>query len=104
MYEVKKHHFGGMGHVSGQFFLSPVRGGRRGGYTHCTTGLVLLSIFNIRMKKKGVVMDYGNEKLSYFFYYVSWNVIGGHGKEIQKNREKETGSFRGTTARAHEVG
>lgn len=32
------------------------------------------------------------------------DVIGGHGKEIQKNRKKETGSFRGTTARAHEVG
>lgn len=89
----------------GNSFLSPVRGGRRGGYTHCTTGLVLLSIFNIRMKKKGVVMDYGNEKLSYFiFMYHGMFVIGGHGKEIQKNRKKETGSLRGTTARAHEVG
>lgn len=29
---------------------------------------MLLSIFNIRMKKKGAVMDYGNEKLSYFFF------------------------------------
>lgn len=57
------------------------------------------------MKKKGVVMDYGNEKLSYFiFMYHGMFVIGGHGKEIQKNRKKETGSFRGTTARAHEVG
>lgn len=51
---------------------------------------MLLSIFNIRMKKKGAVMDYGNEKVVLFFilcimgcYWRSWK---RDAKKIEKRR------------------
>lgn len=88
----------------GNSFSSPVRGGRRGGYTHCTTGLVLLSIFNIRMKKKGMVMDYGNEKLSYFLIMYHGMLLAVMEKRYKKIEKRRLEVSVGTTARTHEVG
>lgn len=87
----------------GNSFLSPVRGGRRGGYTHCTTGLVLLSIFNIRMKKKGWLWIMVMKSCLIFFMYhgMLLAVMEKRYKKIEKRRLEVSV---GTTARAHEVG
>lgn len=50
--------------------LSPVRGRRRGGYTHCTIGLMLLKILIHRDEKQGMKKsekDFGTEKLSFLW-------------------------------------